>query len=219
MSFSTFRHRVNPLFYRAGDDQQACANCHGNHTILRLAEQGPAREASAEQLMINFNSTLKVVSRQQPDNLILRKPRSPHGAGGADPSSPTGLTHVGGSRWDSTESPAYRAILDWIREASLSAREQAGSAAYSTDSYSPGYEPALAGDGDLSSIWHTEFVGASPGYPHELVVDLGSPRDLEGKLCCISSRTISSSRVQVLRSDFQRRPVMEQSPRQQTLAK
>ena len=72
--------------------------------------------------MINYNSALKVVNLGEPEaSLILRKPRSPHGAGGADPSSPTGLTHVGGARWESTESPAYRAILDWIREASRSA--------------------------------------------------------------------------------------------------
>ena len=38
---------MNPLFYQAGDDQQACANCHGNHTILRIAEAGPGREATA----------------------------------------------------------------------------------------------------------------------------------------------------------------------------
>ena len=42
--------------------------------------------------------------------------------------------------------------------------------------------PPLAGDGDLSTIWHTEFVGASPGYPHELVIDLGSLREVEGLL-------------------------------------
>ena len=41
LSFSTFRKKVNPLFYQAGDDQQACANCHGNHTILRIAEAEP----------------------------------------------------------------------------------------------------------------------------------------------------------------------------------
>ncbi len=46
----------------------------------------------------------------------------------------------------------------------------------------PDYEPAQAGDGDLSTIWHTEFVGATPGYPHELVVDLGAPRRVEGLL-------------------------------------
>lgn len=50
-------------------------------------------------------------------SLILRKPLSPHGQGGTDPASPTGLTHVGGPRWDSTDHPAYRAILDWIRAA------------------------------------------------------------------------------------------------------
>jgi hypothetical protein len=180
LSVSTFRRKVNPLFYRPGDDQQACANCHGNHTILRIAESGRGGESSAQQLMINYNSALKVVNSGEPEaSLILRKPRSPHGAGGADPSSPTGLTHVGGSRWESTESPAYRAILEWIREASLSAGTEA---TYSAESYSPGFEPALAGDGDFASIWHTEFVGASPGYPHELVIDLGSQRDLEGLL-------------------------------------
>jgi hypothetical protein len=50
------------------------------------------------------------------------------------------------------------------------------------DSFSPGYEPAQAGDGDLNTIWHTEFVGASPGFPHELVLDLGSKQRIEGLL-------------------------------------
>ncbi len=180
LSFSTFRTKVNPFFYRTGEDQQACANCHGNHTILRIA---PPAEQSIEQLMINYNSALKVVNLGEPESsLILRKPRSPHGAGGADPASPTGLTHVGGIRWENTESPAYKAILDWIREASRSATGRGEAETITTDSYSPGYEPALAGDGDLSTIWHTEFVGASPGYPHELTVDLGSLLAVDGLL-------------------------------------
>ena len=29
---------------------------------------------------------------------------------------------------------------------------------------------------------NAEFVGATPGYPHELVIDLGSPRPIEGLL-------------------------------------
>jgi cellulose synthase operon protein C len=183
LRFSTFRKNVNPLFYRPGEDRQACANCHGNHTILRIAVVEPAGRDSIQQLMINYNSALKVVNLGEPEaSLILRKPRSPHGAGGADATSPTGLTHVGGARWENTESPAYRAILDWIREASRSATGHDLAETYSADSYSPGYEPASAGDGDLSTIWHTEFVGASPGYPHELVVDLGSPRDALGLL-------------------------------------
>jgi len=183
LSFSTFRRKVNPLFYQTGEDQYACANCHANHTILRIAEANLARGFSGEQLMINYNSALKVINLGEPEaSLILRKPRSPQGQGNALTSSPTGLTHVGGPRWDSVEHPAYRAILDWVREASTSATAQTGSDDLSADSYSPGYEPARAGDGDLTTIWHTEFVGAMPGYPHELVVDLGAPRPVEGLL-------------------------------------
>ena len=76
LSFSTFRKHVNPLFYQAGDDQQACANCHGNHTILRIAEAPAAGATDVDQLMINFNSALKVVNLGEPEaSLILRKPR------------------------------------------------------------------------------------------------------------------------------------------------
>jgi hypothetical protein len=145
--------------------------------------------------MINYNSALKVVNLGEPEaSLILRKPRSPHGAGGPEPSSPTGLTHVGGQRWENTEAPAYRAILDWIREAAASASEQAKNETLSADSYAPGFEPAQAGDGDLSTIWHTEFVGATPGYPHELVVDLGSGQSIEG-LLYVPRQDVSNGRV------------------------
>ena len=45
-----------------------------------------------------------------------------------------------------------------------------------------GFEPALANDGDPATYWQTEFVGATPGYPHELVVDLGETRIVDGLL-------------------------------------
>jgi hypothetical protein len=174
---------VNPLFYQASEDGYACANCHANHTILRIAEAKPGQRFSNEQLMINYNSTLKVVNLGEPESsLLLRKPRSPQGQGGTDAASPTGLTHVGGPRWDNTEHPAYRAILGWVRDASKAAAARDGTQVLSSDSYSPGYEPALAGDGDISTLWHTEFVGATPGYPHELVVDLGATHQLDGLL-------------------------------------
>ncbi len=183
LSFSTFRRTVNPVFYQTGEDKYACANCHANHTILRIAEASPGSDLSGEQLMINYNSALKVINLGEPEaSLILRKPRSPHGQGGTDASSPTGLSHVGGPRWETTEHPGYRAILGWIREASSSASSQPGLEKLSADSYAPGYDPALAGDGDLATIWHTEFIGATPDYPHELNVDLGMPRHVDGIL-------------------------------------
>jgi cellulose synthase operon protein C len=183
LSFSTFRRTVNPLLYQPGEDGYACANCHANHTILRIAEPGATRGASGEQLMINYNSALKVVNLGDPESsLILRKPLSPPGQGGADPASPTGLTHVGGPRWEGTGHPAYAAILNWVRAASRAASSAGDAETYSADSYAPGYEPAQAGDGDVETIWHTEFVGASPGYPHDLVLHLGAARQIEGLL-------------------------------------
>ena len=125
LSLATFRRTVNPLFYEAGEDTYACARCHASHTILRIAEVDPAMGNTDEQLLINYNSVLKVVNVGDPESsLILRKPRSPQGQGGPDPASPTGLTHVGGQLWDNTEDPAYKAILAWIREASPAQREK-----------------------------------------------------------------------------------------------
>jgi hypothetical protein len=119
LSLATFRRTVNPLFYQAGEDSYACARCHASHTILRIAETDPAKGFTDEQLLINYKSVLKVVNLGEPESsLILRKPRSPDGQGGPDPASSTGLTHVGGPRWDGTEHPVYKAILAWIREAS-----------------------------------------------------------------------------------------------------
>src|SRR5262249_55641175 len=86
LSLATFRRKVNPLFYQAGEDTYACSRCHANHTILRIAEADPARGFTGEQLMINYNSALKVVNLGEPESsLLLRKPRSPAGQGGSDP--------------------------------------------------------------------------------------------------------------------------------------
>jgi hypothetical protein len=115
----SFRRTVNPLFYRAGEDGYSCSRCHASHSILQISETGPAQGQTDEQLLINYHSALKVVNLGEPESsLILRKPLSPPGHAGPDSTSPTGLTHAGGPRWDSAEHPDYKAILSWIREAS-----------------------------------------------------------------------------------------------------
>ena len=186
LSLSTFRSKVNPLFYQVGEDGYSCARCHATHNVLRIAENDPARGFDGEALMINYNSVLKVVNLGEPEaSLLLRKPRSPLGQGSPDPSSPTGLTHVGGPRWESAENPSYRAILAWLREASAEAASESNVSQTrpSADGYAPGFEPGLAADGDLDTYWQTEFIGASPGYPHDLTLDLGSTRKVDGLLC------------------------------------
>jgi len=177
LSLSTFRTKVDPLFYRPGEDGVSCARCHASHNVLRIGEEGMAE---GERLMVNYNSALKVVNLGDPESsLLVRKPRSPSGQGGADASSPTGLTHAGGVRWDGPDPPAVAAILAWLREASAAAPLELRPTA---DGYAPGFEPALAVDGDPATYWQTEFLGASPGYPHDLVLDLGSIRAVEGLL-------------------------------------
>jgi cellulose synthase operon protein C len=120
---STFRDRVNPLFVQAGEDGHSCAGCHATHSALRIVDGG-----GEEALAVNYESALKVIDLDVPESsLLLRKPRSPHGDGTPDKSSPTGLTHVGGPRWVGTDHPAYRAILDWIREAPATEEAEAKS--------------------------------------------------------------------------------------------
>jgi HEAT repeat protein len=182
LGFSTFRRKVNAFFYRASEDGYACVKCHQNHTILRITEAG-AGDAENGDLITNYTSALKVVNLGDPESsLLLRKPLSPQGQGGPDPASLTGMTHVGGPRWENTDHPAYKAILDWIGESARIAASEPTAEKYSADSYAPDYAPAQAGDGDVATIWHTEFIGATPGYPHDLVVDLGSLRRVEGLL-------------------------------------
>ncbi|MHB1559058.1 MAG: HEAT repeat domain-containing protein [Isosphaeraceae bacterium] len=114
---ATFRERINPLFYRPGEDGYSCADCHGNHTILRIA---PAfqKEAGEDAVTVNYRSVLKVIDLDASEkSLLLRKAISPLGQGEADPASPTGLTHIGGPRWSGPEHAAYQTILDWIRGA------------------------------------------------------------------------------------------------------
>ncbi|MCI0624022.1 MAG: HEAT repeat domain-containing protein [Acidobacteria bacterium] len=118
--YETFRKMVNPYFYQvSAKDNNACANCHATHRILRLAEPPEKGKPIDEHaLKQNYQSLLKVIDVYEPESsLVLRKPRSPSGQEENDPASPTGLTHVGGTRWSGTDDPAYLAILQWIRAA------------------------------------------------------------------------------------------------------
>jgi hypothetical protein len=173
-----FHETVNAIFYEPGADGHSCMECHQNHTILRISEwMGDPSEMPEDLVIQNFNSALKVVNLSDPEqSLILRKPRSPEGQGGETTESPTGLTHVGGPRWPQTTHPGYRALLEWIQDAASSSERRVGKLA-TVDSYSPDFPAEQVLDNDPRTLWHTEFVGASPGYPHEVVIDLGEPTE------------------------------------------
>ena len=116
--FELFRRTVNPYLYRESvKDRRACAHCHATHRIFRLVEPpDEGAELGEQAIEKNYRSILKVVDTYEPErSLVLRKPLSPSGQGDEDASSPTGLTHVGGTRWNGGDDPAYQAILRWIR--------------------------------------------------------------------------------------------------------
>jgi hypothetical protein len=176
-----YRDHVNPYFYQKGADRNACADCHATHTILGLTEPPKdGRPLTDDEIVANYRSILKVVNTADPEqSLVLRKPRSPFGTGQSSEESPTGVTHVGGTRWaEDTADEAYQAILAFVRTARADSALVQRTA--STDSYSPEYPPNLVIDGDVTTLWHTEFVGAMPGYPHELVLKLDTPQIVAG---------------------------------------
>jgi hypothetical protein len=50
-------------------------------------------------------------------------------------------------------------------------------------------------DGDPDTFWHTEYIGAMPGYPHEFVIDLGKTRTVDGLIYVPRSDGSSNGRV------------------------
>ncbi len=58
--------------------------------------------------------------------------------------------------------------------------QRLGAEVLSTDSQNSGYEAAKAIDGDPATMWHTQWHGGSPGFPHELTVRLKKPVTIRG---------------------------------------
>ena len=143
----------------------------------------PARGFSGEQLMINYNSALKVVNLGEPEaSLILRKPRSPQGQGGAEPPAPPACrTSAGpGGKAPSIRPTGPFSIGSAKRQRRLRRRpEPRSSPPIATRPVTSRPGPATA----TSARSGTPSSSVrSPGYPHELVVDLGAPRRVEGLL-------------------------------------
>jgi hypothetical protein len=101
-----FKARVQPVLETAGPDKKTCASCHDTHSVLRLPEMDSAASPDA-QIRARYRAALRVVDLEAPErSLILRKPTSPK----AD----APLTHGGDVRFEK-DSPAYQAILEWIK--------------------------------------------------------------------------------------------------------
>ena len=84
-------------------------------------------------------------------------------------------TEVGGAMWSSI------AELNLTDAAGVSMARQGWTAsADSHEMVNVGYLPASAIDGNVNTIWHTQWVGANPGPQHWFVVNLGAINTIGG---------------------------------------
>lgn len=58
--------------------------------------------------------------------------------------------------------------------------ERLGARVVASDSHNKGNEPRLVLDGDARTIWHTQWEGGAPGFPHELTIGFAEPLALTG---------------------------------------
>ena len=63
-----------------------------------------------------------------------------------------------------------KTLKTMFKEPSFWARQ--GAEVIMVDSQHPGYEGARAIDGKADTMWSTQWEPASPGYPHEIVLDM-----------------------------------------------
>ena len=105
-SFDVFKTRVQPVLETVGSDKKRCASCHEEHSVLRLPSMDTP-SFGEELLQARYRAALRVVDLEAPESsLILRKPTSPK--------NDAPLTHGGGVRFE-RGTPAYQAILEWIK--------------------------------------------------------------------------------------------------------
>ena len=60
------------------------------------------------------------------------------------------------------------------------ALERLGARVLKADSFEPGFEPSNALDGLPTTLWHTAWTGGTPGFPHEIQLELKQPALLRG---------------------------------------
>ncbi|MFN0110383.1 MAG: HEAT repeat domain-containing protein [Blastocatellia bacterium] len=120
LDYEFFAARIMPLLATKGRDGNACVTCHDTHAILRLSRPNVAGNYTASQLRENYASALKVVDTINPENsLLLRKPISDASQEGVVGARRT--PHGGGPRWNGSDDPAYRIVLEWINGAKVQA--------------------------------------------------------------------------------------------------
>ncbi len=124
-----FKEHVEPVLTAKGSDGHACANCHANHTLLKLNEPDEFGVLTLEKSRANFSAVTAMIDVADPAaSLLLNKPIAPLDDAGTGASQR--FSHGGGPRWSGGAGSAeYRAILRWIQGARLDSGSPAAAGA------------------------------------------------------------------------------------------
>ena len=119
LDYFYFKQHVEPILITKASDGQACANCHANHTLMKLNEADEYGTVTHAGSTANYRAVLTMVNVENPEeSLVLNKPISPLDSAGIGDSQ--AFSHGGGLRWEAGKNSAeYRTVLRWIRGARL----------------------------------------------------------------------------------------------------
>ncbi len=119
LDYFYFKENVEPILLTKASDSHACANCHANHTLLKLQEPDEYGVITLAKSTINFREVSKMVNVKDPESsLLLNKPISPLDDAGIGDSQ--AFSHGGGLRWaQRKDSREYKTVLRWIQGARI----------------------------------------------------------------------------------------------------
>ena len=112
LDYASFKSKVQPLLLEKRPGHARCATCHSRSTAFRLQPLPAGRTAyTEEESRKNFEAASRMVLPGVPlKSRLLTMPLA-HEAGGTE-------FHPGGKHWTSQDDPEWKALADWVKNAS-----------------------------------------------------------------------------------------------------
>jgi hypothetical protein len=115
LDYEFFKAKVQPIFLVKRESHARCVMCHaGANNMLRLEQLSPGSTTwNEEQSRKNFTTVSKIVEAADDPlhSKILLHPLAPEAGGDA--------YHNGGRQFADKNDPAWKAIADWAKGATL----------------------------------------------------------------------------------------------------
>jgi hypothetical protein len=112
LDYGYFKSKVQPMLLEKRPGHARCSTCHSRSTAFRLQPLPAGRTAyTEEESRKNFEAASRMVLPGVPlKSRLLTMPLA-HEAGGTE-------FHPGGKHWTSQDDPQWKALADWVKNAS-----------------------------------------------------------------------------------------------------